>query len=78
MFNEIVSGSIKLPMMLSVEVRDLIQKLLRRNPLERLGACVNGAQSIKDHPFFLGLNWDDVINKRIRPEFHKRKVVRPE
>jgi len=26
----------------------------------------------------LGLNWDDVINKKIKPEFHKRKVIRPE
>ncbi|CDW90361.1 protein kinase domain containing protein [Stylonychia lemnae] len=78
MFNNIVNGTIKIPLMLSYNAQDLIQKLLKRNPLERLGANINGAQEIKDHPFFSGLNWDDVINKTVQPEFNKKKIVRTE
>eukprot|EP00347_Sterkiella_histriomuscorum_P002658 403367298 len=78
MFNNIVSGTIKMPMMLSNPAQDLITKLLRRNPLERLGAGDLGAKEIKEHPFFEGINWNDVINKRTYPLFKKRKVVRRE
>jgi hypothetical protein len=40
---------------MTAEARDLISKLMIRNPMTRLG--FNGAQEIKDHPFFSGVNW---------------------
>ena len=40
---------------MSVEARDLISKLMIRNPLTRLG--YNGASEIKQHPFFAGIDW---------------------
>ena len=46
---------------MSPEARDLISKLMIRNPMTRLG--FNGAQEIKEHPFFNGINWDN-FNKK--------------
>ncbi|XP_021831462.1 serine/threonine-protein kinase WAG1 [Prunus avium] len=38
------------------EARDLIERLLVRDPRKRLG-CAKGATEIKQHPFFGGINW---------------------
>ena len=43
--------------------RDLIVKLLSRNPYTRLGAI--GADEIKKHPFFAGIDWREVAQKKI-------------
>ncbi|KAJ3121854.1 Serine/threonine kinase [Physocladia obscura] len=48
---------------------DLIRKLLIKNPEERLGSGPLDAQEIKGHRFFEGINWDDMVNKRIPPPF---------
>ncbi|CAN4104379.1 unnamed protein product [Withania somnifera] len=38
------------------EARDLIEKLLVKDPRRRLG-CARGATDIKRHPFFAGIKW---------------------
>ncbi|XVF79476.1 hypothetical protein PTKIN_Ptkin14bG0225600 [Pterospermum kingtungense] len=38
------------------EAKDLIEKLLVKDPRRRLG-CTRGAQDIKQHPFFDGIKW---------------------
>ncbi|EPX70853.1 AGC protein kinase Cek1 [Schizosaccharomyces octosporus yFS286] len=40
---------------------DLINRLLCMEPSERLGA--KGVDEVKSHPFFSGVNWDDVVNE---------------
>ncbi|EOA30450.1 hypothetical protein CARUB_v10013575mg [Capsella rubella] len=40
----------------SEEAKDLIEKLLVKDPRKRLG-CARGAQDIKRHPFFDGIKW---------------------
>nr|GEY78196.1 serine/threonine-protein kinase WAG1-like [Tanacetum cinerariifolium] len=42
-------------------VKDLITKLLVKDPKERLG-CLRGATDIKQHPFFSGLKWPLIRN----------------
>ena len=46
---------------ISPKAVDLIDKLLNMNPAQRLGA--NGAQEVKNHPFFDGNNL--LIKQRI-------------
>ncbi|CAI9088970.1 OLC1v1023443C1 [Oldenlandia corymbosa var. corymbosa] len=41
---------------LMAEARDLIEKLLVKDPRKRLG-CARGATDIKRHPFFQGIKW---------------------
>jgi serine/threonine protein kinase len=46
--------------------RDLCQRLLERDPSKRLGA-MGGIQEIKNHPFFAGIDWDALREKKITP-----------
>ncbi|KAL0489772.1 glucocorticoid-regulated kinase [Acrasis kona] len=55
--------------LMSPEVQDLIRKLLERDPRKRLGSGPTGAEEIKKHPWFAGVNWDDLYHKRITPPF---------
>lgn len=47
----------------------ILQKLLTREPDQRLGSGPTDAQEIMSQPFFGNVNWDDVYNKRIAPPF---------
>lgn len=60
------------PDFLTQEVVDLIQHLLIKDPAHRLGASEDGAAQIKMHPFFSGINWDDILHKRVKPPFIPR------
>jgi serine/threonine protein kinase len=76
MNDNIINGSLKLPRFISENAADLIQRLLNRNPLERIGAGHDGASEIKAHPFFDTLNWDDIILKKGKLNFKKKKTVK--
>jgi hypothetical protein len=41
-----------IPSELSTPTKDLIIKLLNKNPNKRLGASERGSEEIKDHEFF--------------------------
>ncbi|KAI8097483.1 protein kinase A catalytic subunit [Halteromyces radiatus] len=51
---------------LSMEAKDLIQQLLKRDPTKRLGST-HGATDIKKHPFFKNIRWDQVARKQMSP-----------
>ena len=55
--------------------RDLLAKLLNRNPVERLGA--NGSAEIKAHPFFHAIDWRKLLQRKYEPTF-KPSVVSPD
>lgn len=65
--NRILKNDPKIPGRLSPEVRDLVRRLMEKNPQKRLGA--RGVQEIKNHKFFKGLNWDDLAKKKIAAPF---------
>ena len=39
-------------------------KLLLRDPMKRLGAGQSDAFEVKRHPFFAGVDWDEVLERR--------------
>ncbi len=49
---------------MSPHAKDLIKKLLCRDPRKRLGANKD-SEWIKEHPFFEGINWEDVFNRKL-------------
>ncbi|XP_069063259.1 ribosomal protein S6 kinase alpha-4 isoform X1 [Pleurodeles waltl] len=57
------------PSMIGPVARDLLQKLLNKDPKKRLGSGPRGAEEIKNHPFFKGLNWSDLASKKVAAPF---------
>jgi len=67
-FENIICGDIAWPEgdeALSDDAVDLISRLLHSNPQERLGA--NGADEVKNHPFFEGINWGTLLTHSAPP-----------
>jgi len=69
MYRSILRDEIQFPSHVSETARDLIRKLLDRNPETRLGSTANDFEDIQAHPFFAPLNMKDVIAKKIKPEW---------
>uniref|UniRef100_A0A667I228 Ribosomal protein S6 kinase n=1 Tax=Lynx canadensis TaxID=61383 RepID=A0A667I228_LYNCA len=57
-------------------VPDLLQRLLCKDPKKRLGAGPQGAQEVKNHPFFQGLDWAALAARKIPAPF--RPQIRSE
>ncbi|XP_066280404.1 ribosomal protein S6 kinase alpha-5-like [Branchiostoma lanceolatum] len=53
----------------SAEVKDLLMKLLMKDPQSRLGSGSRGGEEVKEHPFFKGINWEDLSAKRVPAPF---------
>ena len=51
----------------SFESGDLINKLLYRKPHKRLGC--NNINEIKEHSWFKNINWDELLNKKMKSPF---------
>ncbi|KAH7134316.1 hypothetical protein EDB81DRAFT_887120 [Dactylonectria macrodidyma] len=47
----------------------ILQKLLTREPDQRLGSGPTDAQEIMSQPFFRNIVWDDIYHKRVQPPF---------
>ena len=47
----------------------ILQKLLTREPEQRLGSGPTDAQEIMSHAFFRSVDWDDIQNKRLPTPF---------
>jgi serine/threonine protein kinase len=54
-----------LPVSMSNDAKNLIVHLLNRNPSKRLGAGPDGADEIKRHPFFSGMDFDRVARRQM-------------
>lgn len=70
LYRKICKAPLKFPSHppLSPEAKDLICRLLDRNPETRLGAK-HDAQEIKEHEFFKDVQWDSLAQKQTRPPF---------
>ncbi|GLT88800.1 hypothetical protein SLE2022_068090 [Rubroshorea leprosula] len=59
-FQRIIARDIRFPNYFSDEARDLIDRLLDMDPSRRPGAGPDGYAALKLHPFFKGVNWDNL------------------
>uniref|UniRef100_A0A3Q1I4E9 cGMP-dependent protein kinase n=1 Tax=Anabas testudineus TaxID=64144 RepID=A0A3Q1I4E9_ANATE len=64
------------PRKITKRSEDLIRKLCRRNPSERLGNLKNGITDIKKHRWFNGFNWEG-LKARTLPSPLKRELTGP-
>jgi len=69
LFELIVTKEVQFPESTSLAAKDLLYRLLRKDPMERLGGGPSDAQEIKEHPFFGSINWFDLNAKRVTPPY---------
>ena len=62
LFDSIVKDTIIFPSYLSAEAVDLIRNLMQKGPEKRLTI-----PEIKQHPFFRGIDWNDLLKKNLNP-----------
>lgn len=75
LFKNIEKAPLKVPTGLSLEAKSLIKGLLQRDPTRRLGSEKGHAEEIKSHPFFTGVDWTSVYQRKIKmPEVALKKV----
>ena len=72
MYEELITSDqdIIVPTNASKEMVDLLCGLLEKDPSKRLGCKGRGSEELKYLPFFRTVNWEDVLNKKVRPPFH--------
>ena len=70
MYEMIQTSAVKFPkrINLSDDAKDIIQKLLEKNPKKRLGAQ-KGIEEIKNHPFFAKIDFNLVEQKKLEAPF---------
>lgn len=75
MYKKIVQEPLTFPShdIVPAAARDLLTRLLDRDPQRRLGA--NGAAEIKAHHFFSNIDWRKLLQRKYEPTF-KPSVVR--
>mgnify|MGYP001006976173 CR=1 FL=1 len=67
--NEILEKQIPIPKHFSIEAQDLLKKLLKKDPKDRIGCGELGAKEIMGHPFFKDIDWTALVMKKIKPTF---------
>lgn len=65
LFNEILLKQVCFPANLSEPAKHFLNGLLIKDPAKRLGGGLEDAREIMMHPFFRGLNWKDLIEKKV-------------
>mmetsp|Transcript_21157 Transcript_21157/g.59545 ORF Transcript_21157/g.59545 Transcript_21157/m.59545 type:complete len:460 (+) Transcript_21157:176-1555(+) len=65
MYSKIMTAKVKYPDHISDDAKDLLQKLLVRDPEKRLAE----PKAIKAHPWFGGIDWEKLEKKEMTPPF---------
>jgi len=67
-YKQIVSKPVHFPSdpPFSPEAKDIVRQLCTVDRSKRLGNISGRAQRVKDHPFFQGIQWDDVYYRKYR------------
>jgi len=69
LMNLILTEDVKFPTRLGSVAKQFAGDLLAKDPTARLGSGTDGLQSLMNHEFFQGINWDDAAERRLQPPF---------
>ncbi|RMD40103.1 hypothetical protein DV735_g5022, partial [Chaetothyriales sp. CBS 134920] len=75
--HNIMHQKLSLPYFLSPDAKDLLTRLLRKEPKKRLGVGANDLAVIKRHRFFRKIDWHKLENRELEPPI-KPLVTDPE
>jgi len=65
----VLKSKLQLKKYLTPNAKDLLKKLLSKQVENRLGYGDGDAQAVKDHKFFTGVDWDQVLARKTQPPF---------
>ncbi|XP_037535939.1 serine/threonine-protein kinase N2-like [Nematolebias whitei] len=68
-FDSIVNDDVQYPTNLPLDAVSIMQKLLKRNPLKRLGAGEKDANEVKGEKFYEDIDWEALMAKKLKPPF---------
>jgi|EP00927_Polykrikos_kofoidii_P067026 protein kinase A/protein kinase X len=68
-YQKVLAGRIDFPRHFDVKAKDLIKRLLTHDRAKRFGCLKHGADDIKKHKWYKGMDWDCLINRMVRPPF---------
>lgn len=74
MYKNITSSVLMLHNYFSEELKDLLRRLLNRDPDARLG--IGDRKSLREHKFFEGINWRKLFQKEITPPVDLNEMKR--
>ncbi|KAG1421673.1 hypothetical protein G6F59_006585 [Rhizopus arrhizus] len=63
----ILKKKLQIPYYISADAKDLLIRLLRKNPNVRLGSEKDGIEKIKSHRFFRKINWKELAQRTCTP-----------
>lgn len=66
-YEKILLGRVEFPRFVDPVARDLIKRLLTADRTKRLGNMKNGAEDIKNHRWFRGVDWDALYYRQVPP-----------
>ena len=66
---DVLKAPILMKKSFSPKARDLLSKLLERDPKKRLGSGSRDALDIMEHPFFESIDWDKLAKKDVKPPY---------
>jgi serine/threonine protein kinase len=72
--NKIVNDEVDIPDNMSLDAASIVLKLLMKDPKQRLGSK-GSVNRVRRHPFFKGIDWKALEEKRVKPP-QKEKVAR--
>lgn len=67
--DKIIKGKLVLPRYLTVEAIDILRKLLKKSPKQRLGSRPNGSMDVQRHSFFRSIDWRKAIARSLVPPY---------
>ena len=69
LFDLILHEEIKLPDHLSANAKDILAKILVKDPKHRLGSSTRDGEEVMEHPFFAPLDFDKLLRGELKPPF---------
>lgn len=69
MYDKILRAELRCPSYLPSDVTSLIQSMLIRDPLKRLGSGPGDVKELEKHPFFAVLDFEQVLAKKYTPVY---------
>lgn len=64
-YEKVLSGKLKFTDDFDEEAKDLVRKLLKVDRSRRLGNLKGGVDDIKNHPYFKGVDWKMVAERKV-------------